>query len=508
MGVDEEVKVSVIIPVWNGQAYLKDCLDALLAQQGGPFEVIVVDDYSPDDSAAFVTRHYPQVRLLRNAYNMGFAGACNVGMRAARGEILVLLNQDTVVHPGWLAAMTRAFEGERVGVVGCKILYPDGETIQHAGGWIEWPLGLVYHYGYHERDDGRWDELRQVEFVTGASMAVRRAVLESIGMLDEGFWPGYFEDVDFCLRARRAGYEILYVPDAVLIHREGTSMSDARLRWEAHHRGRLRLVLKHLPPERFLTQFVQAEARHQPAVVAEIGGSPLCRAYLEAIVRVPLVLRRYWRAEDGVIKEVVRALQRLHSTVWEAEWRVVEERVTAEMEAFVARAMAEVDEVMAQASVEEVEEVEEVGKVGAFPSVVIDVSPLEEWTFNSDACLVGPLLTRVRMGWYSVAAKWAVRHLIRQQDRINQQIASFSRGQEEINRRQEVINRRQKEVNHWQRVSQRRWEVMMRRQEATLARYLTALEERLRVLLEMDASLAAEIAALWARVNDGGKGAE
>ncbi len=491
MEIGEEVKVSVVIPVWNGRAFLGDCLDALLAQQGVPFEVIAVDDRSPDDSAVFIARHYPQVRLLRNEYNMGFAGACNVGMRAARGEILVLLNQDTVVRPGWLAAMVRAFEGERVGVVGCKILYPDGETIQHAGGWIEWPLGLAYHYGHHERDDGRWDEPRQVDFVTGASMAVRRAVLETIGMLDEGFWPGYYEDVDFCLRVQRAGYEVWYIPDAVLIHRESASRPDSRRRWEAYHRGRLRLVLKYLPPERFLTQFAQAEARHQPAVVAEVGCRPLCRAYLETIVRVPPVLRQHWRAEGGTIKEIVRALQRLHLAAWEAEWRVVEERVTAEMEAFVARAMAEADEVVARASVGE-----DAGEAAAFPSVAVDVPPLTEWAFDSDTPLVGTLLARIREGWYSVAARWAVRHLMQQQDAINRQMASFSR-------EQDAINRVQREVNRQQKVSQRRHEVMMRRQEATLERYLTALEDRLRALSEADASLAAEIAALRARVNGG-----
>jgi GT2 family glycosyltransferase len=182
-------KVSVIIPVWNGREYLPGCLDALLAQEYPDFEVIAVDNASVDGSAELIAEQYPQVRLIRSSRNLGFAGGCNAGLKVARGDVLVLLNQDTVVLPGWLLALVEALQQPEVGIVGCKILYPDGKTIQHAGGWIEWPLGLAHHYGHGELDQGQWDQLREVEYVTGAAMAFWGHVVKQIGGMDEGFWP-------------------------------------------------------------------------------------------------------------------------------------------------------------------------------------------------------------------------------------------------------------------------------------------------------------------------------
>jgi GT2 family glycosyltransferase len=139
--------VSVIIPIWNGSEYLHACLDSLMAHDYPIFEIIAVDNASVDGSAELIARHYPQVRLIRNAVNLGFAGGCNAGLKAAQGDILVLLNQDVIVQPGWLRALVKALQKPKIGIVGCKMLYPDGRTIQHAGGWIEWPLGLAHHYG-------------------------------------------------------------------------------------------------------------------------------------------------------------------------------------------------------------------------------------------------------------------------------------------------------------------------------------------------------------------------
>lgn len=477
-----QVEASVIIPAWNGREFLPDCLDAVLAQEGVQFEVLVVDDHSPDDSADLVSRHYPQVRLLRNEHNLGFAGACNVGLRAARGAILVLLNQDTVVRPGWLAALVRMFDAERVGVVGCKILYPDGQTVQHAGGWIEWPLGLTYHYGHHEPDDGRWDEPRPVDFVTGASMALRRSVLDTVGLLDEGFWPGYFEDTDFCVRAGQAGYEVWYTPEAVLVHQESGAQRDPRERWEAHHRGRLRFVLKHLPPERFLAQFGPAEERHQPSLIAELGSRPLCRAYLEAIAQSPAVLRRSWQADEPTIREIVRLLQRLHSRAWNAEWQGVKERVTAEMEAFVSQVTAELEAESPPTGGDSVH------------TEVFEPPALTEYEFHSETPIIGPLVARLRDAWYGVAARWAIRHLLRQQNEINQRQAMLNRQQEEVNRRQQEVNRQQEEVNWQQEMVNRRQAMAIRKQEAMLERYLTAMENKLLDLADENALLAAKIA--------------
>lgn len=364
------VQASVIIPVWNGVSYISDCLDALLKQTHSDWEIIVVDNASTDGSADFVAQRYPQVRLMRNQANLGFSGGCNVGIKAARGDVLILLNQDTCVAPDWLETLCAAVQEPEIGIVGCKVLYPDGQTIQHAGGGFEWPLALAHHYGQGERDDGQWDIPRQVEYVTGAAMAFRRSLVEHIGMLDEGFWPGYFEDGDYCLRASEAGYRIWYAPQAILVHQETSSITNKAAVGRAYDRGRLRFLLKHIPPQRFLDEFIPAERAYQ-LHVAKSPQNPLCMAYLETIPIAAALLVQYWHADIETIDQVLLALQQLYRRP---------DRASMSM-----------------------------------------IPPLEEFTFQSTVPVVGPLLAKLRSMWYSVAARWAVRHLIQQQEFINQQ---------------------------------------------------------------------------------------
>ncbi|CAG0995499.1 partial N-acetylglucosaminyl-diphospho-decaprenol L-rhamnosyltransferase, partial [Anaerolineae bacterium] len=206
--------LSVIIPIWRGRAYIPACLESVTQQANVRVEIIAVDNASGDGAAEWIGEQYPHVHVIRNPVNLGFAGACNLGMRAAHGDLLLLLNQDTRMKPGCLLGIQQAFDNPDVGVVGCKIFYPDSQIIQHAGGRVDWPLGLTHHWGYREPDAEVWNVAKTVDYVTGAALAFRRDILTRVGMLDEGFWPGYFEDVDFCLRVRKAGYQVLYEPRA------------------------------------------------------------------------------------------------------------------------------------------------------------------------------------------------------------------------------------------------------------------------------------------------------
>ena len=402
------MKASVIVLSWNGMEYLEGCLNAVLAQEYPDCEIMVVDNSSSDGSADFVEQRYPQVRLIRNEYNLGFAGGCNVGLRAATGDMLVLLNQDTRVCAGWLRALGEALEDPRIGVAGCKILYPDGETVQHAGGWIEWPLGSAHHFGCGEQDSDMWDEPRQVEYVTGAAMALRRDVLETVGYLDEAFWPGYFEDADFCIRAEKAGFEVWLAPEAVLTHVESASHTDTAAMWEAHHRGRMRFVLKHTPPDELVTRFVPAEEDQQRLLLGALGARPLRIAYLDAMCRAPLVLSRYWQAEEETIKDVVRSFEHLYAAVVERQ-RTGSGR-TGEATDPPAPAHGCDDTDPADAGVD---------------------PRLEDFEFRSDTPLVGPLVAWCRSRWYAIAAKWGVRHLAEQQEAINRRHASRQRALEE-----------------------------------------------------------------------------
>ena len=252
-------KVSVIIPVWNGIKYLPDCLDALLAQDYPDFEVITVDNASTDGSADFIAENYPQVRLMRNERNLGFAGGCNVGIRMAEGDALVLLNQDTEVHSGWLNALVKTLSSDdAIGIVGGKCLYPDG-TLQHAGGYLD-TQGGGHHYGYREVNSDQFEQQREVTFVTGASLAISRSALDVVGELDEQFSPAYYEDVDLCLRARNAGLRVLYEPQAIVTHKEASMLAgESREKMHLFHNNRLRLVLKHWSLTRLVDEFLPAE---------------------------------------------------------------------------------------------------------------------------------------------------------------------------------------------------------------------------------------------------------
>jgi GT2 family glycosyltransferase len=388
------VDASIVIPAWNGLRYLAACLDALLAQavtgSTAEVEIIVVDNASTDGSADLIADHYPDVRLIRNRDNLGFAGACNVGLEAARSQVLVLLNQDTRVYPGWLEALCRALQEPRVGVVGCKSLYADGETIQHAGGRIEWPLGMARHDGAGERDVGQWDVPRRAEYVTGAAMAFRSDVLEAVGLLDEGFWPGYYEDADFCYRVREAGHEVWYVPDAVLVHAETGSLAGTALLSQAFHQGRLRFVLKHLPPARFLDEFVPAEREALLSAAQGETALALRMAYLRAIPAAASLYPRRWQADGDTISRVLKALQQLY--------------------------------------------LHPVPVAGADSETVSLNQPLSEFEFRSSVPVLGPLIAGARRWWYGVAARWAVRHLARQQETINRQMGLLQERQEAMNR--------------------------------------------------------------------------
>ena len=253
------MKASVIVLSWNGMGDLRECLDAVRSQDFIDFEIIVVDNGSTDGSADFVASHYPDVRLIRNERNLGFAAGNNQGLRVGTGDALVLLNQDTAVQAGWLKALVKAVVSDPTcGIAGGKALYPDGR-IQHAGGYVD-ERGCGSHYGYRQRDEGQFEQVQDVDYVTGATLAISREAFEVIGRLDEGFGRAYYEDVDWCYRAKGAGFRVVYTPHAVLVHKESSAAADLSHEGMYYfHRNRLRFVLKHWSTECLVEEFLPAE---------------------------------------------------------------------------------------------------------------------------------------------------------------------------------------------------------------------------------------------------------
>jgi GT2 family glycosyltransferase/2-polyprenyl-3-methyl-5-hydroxy-6-metoxy-1,4-benzoquinol methylase len=215
-----ELKVSIVIPAYNKVELTAACLQALAKNTTGyEYEVIIVDDCSTDATPRILNTLSGDVKVIRNETNLGFARSCNKGASLAAGEYLIFLNNDTVPLAGWLEPMVRAAQADaKIGAVGSKLLFEDG-SIQHAGVVFN-RVGLPYHiyYGFPTNFPAV-NKRRRFNAVTAACMLVRRELFERLGGFDEGFLNGY-EDVDFCLRLRAAGYEILYEPESVLFHFE------------------------------------------------------------------------------------------------------------------------------------------------------------------------------------------------------------------------------------------------------------------------------------------------
>lgn len=373
---------SVVILNWNGRDYLEACLTALMAQEPPPDRVVLVDNGSSDGSAEFVRERFPQVAVRENGGNLGFAAGNNAALRDETAEVVVLLNPDVVLSSGALAALAGALDTEpSIGIAGAKLWYPDGETIQHGGGYITHPQALPGHYGIGRPDAGDHDAAREVEYVIGAATALRRSMLDEIGLLDEGYFL-YFEDVDLCARARRAGYRVVYRPQATGVHVESATAAKGSFAYlHRFHSGRWRFLLKHFPADEIVRETFPAEMAWLDGLApAERRAASL--AYLSTQRQLPNILAA--RARDGA------------GTVSAGEAAAIEERLTAlrgkaQAAAFDAAGLAR----LSAAAV------------------------LRERPFASDVPLIGPLLARFRTAWNNVASRWYLANLMGQQNEFN-----------------------------------------------------------------------------------------
>jgi GT2 family glycosyltransferase len=228
-GGDGIPDVSIVVPVHGQLGYTLNCLDSLFRHAARrTVEIIVIDDASPDASGEMLPT-IEGIRVLRQEVNRGFLDSCNAGAAMARGGTLVLLNNDTRVVEGWLDELLDGFTlFPRAGLVGSKLFNPDG-SLQEAGGII-WRDGSAWNYGRGD-DPNRpqYCHARQVDFVSGASIAVPAALWRRIGGFDGHFAPAYNEDSDLCFRLRAAGHEIWLQPQSRVIHYEGrTAGTDTR----------------------------------------------------------------------------------------------------------------------------------------------------------------------------------------------------------------------------------------------------------------------------------------
>ena len=217
-------KVSIIIPVYGQTHFALNCLDSLARLRTKySIEVIVADDASPASSHTDALRVIPWIRYERRVENGGFLECCNSAVAQARGEFVVLLNSDTRVAAGWLDELIEAFDlFPKAGMVGSKLFNADG-TLQEAGG-IVWRDGSAHNYGRSANPNlPQYCFARQADFISGASIAIRKSVWNELGGFDPEYKPAYCEDADLAFRLRRAGYEVWFVPTSRAIHYEGVT---------------------------------------------------------------------------------------------------------------------------------------------------------------------------------------------------------------------------------------------------------------------------------------------
>ena len=221
----QPVRVSIIVPAYNKWILTLNCLRSLVVAEHGAsgFEVILGDDASTDETPQIAARN-PWLRHLRLERNSGFVDNCNHAAAQARGEVLLFLNNDTLVGNGWLGALLASLRRRPgAGVVGSQVLGGDGGLLESGG--ILWGNGDVWNHGRAFGPE-RWFELdheREVDYVSGCAMAIRRELWLQLDGFDTRYRPAYCEDADFCLRARAAGQAVLVQPQSRILHLEGLS---------------------------------------------------------------------------------------------------------------------------------------------------------------------------------------------------------------------------------------------------------------------------------------------
>lgn len=219
-------KVYCIVLNWNGKHYLKKCLDSVGRSTYKKLTTIVVDNASTDGSQEFIKKNYQKIILLENKKNLGWTGGNNKGVRYAlkqKADFIFILNNDTEIDKNCVEELVKILLGKKeVGIVGPKIYLSElngkkTAKISFAGGKFTPNRYFGVHVGINKFDKGQYDKIKETEFVTGAAILIKSEVFKKIGLFDERFFI-YYEEADFCLRAKKNGYNILFCPKAHVYH--------------------------------------------------------------------------------------------------------------------------------------------------------------------------------------------------------------------------------------------------------------------------------------------------
>lgn len=252
--------VSVIVLNWNGKDCIGQCLRSLEAQTYPNREIIVVDNASSDGSPELVKKEFPHVRLIKNDRNLGFSDGNNIGIKAARGDLIALFNYDAVAAPDWLSELVKAIMEKNNGLVGGLIYYvKPKDVIWAAGGKIDALTGIDWHPYQGERTEKNYlQDTDDIDFVPGCALLIKREAVDKIGLLDGDLF--YFDDVDWSLLSKRVGYDCKFVSSAIVYHMVSFGFREnPMLGYYNHMRSKIHFYFKHFPvPYLVSSMFFQA----------------------------------------------------------------------------------------------------------------------------------------------------------------------------------------------------------------------------------------------------------
>ncbi|MEF8795199.1 MAG: glycosyltransferase family 2 protein [Salinivenus sp.] len=290
-------RVSIVIVSWNARPLLQKCLPSVLATDYPDFEVIFADNASTDGSAAWIAREHPTVKIVRHPENWLFCRGNNAALPHATGDLILFLNNDVEVPPGWLRPLVDVMtQHEDVGAVQPKLLqYDDRDRFEYAGaagGFLDrlgYPFTRGRLFDTMERDRGQYDDARDVFWATGAALLLRRSALDEVGLFDERF-EMHMEEIDLCWRLQRHGYRVRVEPESEVYHIGGASLPKGSARKTYYNfRNSLLLLYKNLPPATWRRTFplrvaCDAAAVGRALVAGHEGeAAAIGRAYKDAL---------------------------------------------------------------------------------------------------------------------------------------------------------------------------------------------------------------------------------
>lgn len=288
--------VCLIIPNWNGEEHLRDCLDSVREQTLSPKQTIIVDNGSADGSLTLAATDYAWVTVLALQRNVGFAKAVNQGIRASTSTYVGLLNNDTQLDPDWLATLVDVLRDHpELGMVGSKMLNFYHRNVIDGAGEALTRSGVPFTRGMREPDDGRYSR-REYVFSAGAGAALyRRIVFDRAGLFDEDF-VSYYEDQDLAFRAQMKGFRCMYVPDALCYHKRGATANlvpEYPVRMQ--ERNLTAFYIKNFPWQVLLVKCLRilgSRLRRLYRAFRIGAGKPTLQGLLEGIRMVPIALAK------------------------------------------------------------------------------------------------------------------------------------------------------------------------------------------------------------------------